>query len=207
MKLKKQSIAIGIITLFIGLAITPMSSAENNKIIEDIIPVEVTICQNNGIISTETIKLTNNDITTLENLIQKLQNVKNEEEIKEKITEFLKYNKGRGWARLLDLDWLQNLQGRPIISCGKGHKILTRYHGRVQIKKLLTAWSYPDGFGTTVIWGNGITAPPTQILLIRQIGFMIGFVGLYIHIPPLMSGMSSRTMFMGSSLFAWGAAI
>jgi hypothetical protein len=105
------------------------------------------------------------------------------------------------------LDWLNNLPGRPIFSYGKGHKVLSRYHGRIQIKKIFSAWSYPGGFGTTVIWGNGLSSTPTQILLKRQIGFMIGFVGLYIYIPPLISGMSSRTLFMGSTLFAWGAAI
>ena len=68
-------------------------------------------------------------------------------------------------------------------------------------------WTYPGGFGTTVIWGDGLAMPPTQILLKRQLGFMVGFVGIYLHIPPFIKGMSSRTCFFGTTLFAYGVSI
>ena len=193
--------------MFIGLAITPMSGADNIGKKGDYIPIEVSICQNYKTMATETIKLTKDNLKALDILLQTLQSVKSEDEIKEKITEFFTSYDGSKLGGIFNFEWLENLPGRPIFSFGKGHKYLTRYHGRLQIKKLFSTWSYPNGVGTTVIWGNGITAPPTQILLKRQFGFMVGFVGLYVHIPPLISGMSSRTLFIGSSFFAWGAAI
>jgi len=207
MNLMKKRIAIGIIALFIGLAISPMNSANIIEKEETDIHAEISVCQNDGTISKETVKLTKNDIKELDNLLQQMQNTQNEAEIEEKITEVLMYCNSKQIGTLSTTEWLENLPGRPIFSVGKGSKILSRYHGRLQIKKLFSAWAYPTGFGTTIIWGNGITSPPTQILLKRQIGFMIGFVGLYVYIPPFITGMSSRTFFIGSSLLSYGASI
>jgi hypothetical protein len=207
MNLTKKGIAIGIIALFIGLASTPMSSANITEKEETDIPVEISICKNDGTTLKETVKLTKNDIKSIDNIIQDIQNTQNEAEIEEKITEVLIYCNSKQLGTLSTTEWIENLPGRPIFSFGKSSKFLTRYHGRLQIKKLFSTWAYPTGFGTTIIWGNGIASPPTQILLKRQIGFMFGFVGLYVYIPPFISGMSSRTFFIGSSLLSYGASI
>jgi hypothetical protein len=203
----KKRISLGIIAMFIGLAITPMTSANIIEKEETDIPIEISVCNNDGTITKETLKLTKNDLKILENLIQEVQNTPSEEDIEEKITEVLVYCNSKKIGQLSTTDWIENLPGRPIFSFGKGSKFLTRYHGRLQVKKLFSTWSYPTGFGTTIIWGNGIALPPTQILLKRQIGFMIGFVGLYVYIPPFISGMSSRTFFIGSSLVSYGVSI
>lgn len=207
MNLMKKRIAIGIIAIFIGLAFTPMSSSNIIEKEETVIPVELSMYQNDGTISIETVKLTKDDVKVIDNLLQDIKNTQNEAEIEEKISDFLIYCNSKEVGILSSTEWLENLPGRPIFSVGKGSRFIARYHGRLQIKKVFSAWSYPTGFGTTIIWGNGITSPPTQILLKRQIGFMIGFVGLYVYIPPFISGMSSRTFFMGSSLLSYGASI
>ena len=160
----------------------------------------------NGVKNTEVIQLSINELITIEKFIDELQNVKNEQEFEEKITELITYL-GKTGVRYLNLNWLDKMPGNPIFSFGKGPRYITPYHGRIQVKKLVSAWNYPSGFGTTVIWGNGLYAPPTQILLKRQFGFMVGFVGLYLHIPPLVSGMTSRTCFFGTSMFAWGLSL
>ena len=193
--------------MFIGLAITPMTSANIIEKEENDIPIEISVCKNDGTISKEILKLTKNDIKILENLIQEVQTTPSEEDIEEKITEVLVYCNSKKIGQYSTTDWLDNLPGRPIFSVGKSSRFLTRYHGRLQLKKLFSTWAYPTGFGTTIIWGNGLVSPPTQILLKRQIGFMIGFVGLYVYIPPFISGMSSRTFFIGSSLVSYGASI
>jgi len=207
MNLMKKRIAIGIIALFIGLAFSPISSANIIEKEETDIPVEISMCKNDGTILIETVKLAKEDIKALDNLLEDIHKTQNEAEIEEKISDFLIYCNSKELGKFSSTEWLENLPGRPIFSVGKGSRLLARYHGRLQIKKLFSAWSYPTGFGTTIIWGNGITSPPTQILLKRQIGFMIGFVGLYIYIPPFISGMSSRTCFIGSSLLSYGASI
>ena len=207
MNLMKKRIAIGIIALFIGLAFNPMIDANIIEKEETDIPIEISMYQNDGTISIETVKLTKDDIKVLDNFLQDIRNTQNEAEIEEKITDFLIYCNSKELGILSSSDWLENLPGRPIFSVGKGSRFIARYRGRLQIKKLFSAWSYPTGFGTTIIWGNGIASPPTQILLKRQIGFMIGFVGLYVYIPPFISGMSSRTFFIGSSLLSYGVSI
>ena len=206
MNIKTKSISIGIIAIFIGLAFTPMGSTSSIENKETKLPVEISFYDNNGLKITEIIQLSINEIKTIEQFINELQNIQNEKDVEDKIEEFISYISKTG-ITYLPLDWIDNLPGNPIFSFGKGPKYLTRYHGRVQVKKIFSMWMYPSGFGTTVIWGNGLTAPPTQILLKRQLGFMVGFVGLYLHIPPLITGMTSRTCFFGTSALSWGVSL
>ena len=205
MNIKTKSITIGIIALFIGIAFVPVGSSDIINKEETKLPVEISFYNNNGEKISEIIQLSLNQITTIENYINELQNIKDKKEFEEKAEEFMSYFKKTGITNM-NLDWLTNLPGKPIFSYGKGPKFLTRYHGRVQVKKFASMWVYPNGLGTTMIWGNGLTAPPTQILLKRQVGFMVGFVGLYLHIPPLIKGMSSKTCFFGTTMFAWGSS-
>jgi hypothetical protein len=206
MNMKTKTITIGIIALFIGLAFTPVGSSSRIENEETKLPVEISFYDDNGVKISEIIKLSINEINTIENFLNDLQNIQDEKELEEKIEEFIIYCSKTG-INYMDLNWLDNLPGNPIFSFGKGPKYLTRYHGRVQVKKVASMWMYPSGFGTTIIWGNGFAAPPTQILLKRQLGFMVGFVGLYLHIPPLISGMTSRTCFFGSTVFSWGVSL
>jgi hypothetical protein len=206
MNIKTKSISIGIIAIFIGLAFTPMGSSSIIENKETKLPVEFSFFNNNGEKITEKIQLSINEIKIIEKFINEIQSIQNEKEFEDKIEEFITYI-GRVGINNFNLDWLDNLPGKPIFSYGKGPKYLTRYHGRVQVKRLFSMWNYPSGFGTTVIWGNGLTSAPTQVLLKRQLGIMVGFVGLYLHIPPLISGMASRTCFFGTSLFAYGISL
>ena len=205
MNIKTKSITIGIIALFIGLAFTPMGSSYeiNNEEIK--LPVEISFFDKDGEKITEIIQLSINQINTIENYINELQNIKDKKVFEQKIAELISYFTKTG-INNMNLDWLDNLPGKPIFSYGRGPKFITRYHGRVQVKKLASMWVYPNGFGTTMIWGDGFTVPPTQILLKRQVGFMVGFVGLYLHIPPLIKGMTSKTCFFGTTMFAWGTS-
>jgi hypothetical protein len=206
MTIKTKSITIGIIALFIGLAFIPMGSSSIIDNEENKLPVEISFYDNNGVKITEIIELSVNEIKTIEELINELQNIEDEKQLEDKVEEFI-IQLSRTGISYMNLDWLDNLPGNPIFSFGKGPKYLTRYHGRVQVKKVASMWIYPSGFGTTVIWGNGFAMPPTQILLKRQMGLMVGFVGLYLHIPPLIKGMTSRTCFFGSTMFSWGVSL
>jgi hypothetical protein len=206
MNIKRKGISIGIIAIFIGLAFIPMSGANIIENKETKLPVEISFYDNNGVKITDIIQLSIDEINTIDKFINELQQIQNEEEFEEKIEEFITFI-GRSKISYFNLDWLDNLPGKPIFSFGKGPKYLTKYHGRVQVKKLVSLWNYPSGFGTTVIWGNGLAAAPTQILLKRQCGVMAGFVGLYLHIPPLIKGMTSRTCFFGTAMFAYGLSL
>ena len=200
----KKSIAIGIIALFIGLSFTPVSSASMTEP-ETTIPIEVGLVTDNGRFGTQTLSLTKEELTSLISIMDELKTLKNRDSLLERLLDL--FDNKKGLERIFDTDFLDVLPGNPIFSIGQGRELLARYHGRVQIKKLVSMWNYPSGFGTTVIWGNGLASAPTQVLLQRQIGFMIGFVGLYIYIPPLLENMQSRTCFVGSSVFAWGISV
>ncbi len=202
----RKSIAIGIIALFIGLSFTPLTSAQMSKPTKTI-PIQVGMLTENGNLGTQTISLTRNQLDSLVDVMDDLGNLRSRDSMLERIIDLLKGNQKQGLAQLFDTDMLDILPGNPIVSFGQGRDLFARYHGRIQIKKLVSMWNYPQGFGTTVIWGDGLAAPPTQVLLQRQFGVMVGFVGLYVYIPPLLENMHSRTLFVGSSMFAWGISV
>lgn len=196
----KKPLAIGIIALFIGLSFTPMNGAAIEEK-ETRIPIEISAISADGRLGTRTISLSNAEILSL---IELLDSLKKPNRQPTDLLDRLRNLFDRDQGLLDNIGLLGNLPGNPIVSVGEGRELLSRYHGRVQLKKFVSMWNYPGNVGATVIWGNGLTAPPTQLLLQKQIGIMIGFVGLYIYIPPLLDDMNSKTCFVGSALFAWG---
>ena len=199
----KKTLAIGIIALFIGLTVSPVNSAPVDEK-ETMIPIQINAMAADGTIGTHTLSLSKSEVLSLIDLMDSMKKPgkpgRNLDDIIDRIKDFFDRDDGL----LNDMGLLSKLPGHPIVSIGEGRELLARYHGRVQLKKLVSIWNYPDNAGATVIWGNGITAQPTQILLQKQIGIMVGFVGVYMYIPPIFENMNSKTCFIGSALFAWG---
>ena len=198
----KKTLAIGIIALFIGLSFTPISSAQAQIEEKDReIPIQISSLTADGRIATQTISLSKTDLSELLDIMDSLKKPGFKPgDLLDRLKDIFDRDKG-----LFDnIGLLSKLPGNPIVSIGEGRQILSRYHGRVQLKKLVSMWNYPGDIGATVIWGNGLTSVPTQVLLQKQIGLMVGFVGLYMYIPPLLEDMNSKTFFMGTAMFAWG---
>ncbi len=198
----KKTLAIGIIALFIGLSFTPISSAQAQIEEKDReIPIQISSLTADGRIATQTISLSKTDLSELLDIMGSLKKPGFKPgDLLDRLKDIFDRDKG-----LFDnIGLLSKLPGNPIVSIGEGRQILSRYHGRVQLKKLVSMWNYPGDIGATVIWGNGLTSVPTQVLLQKQIGLMVGFVGLYMYIPPLLEDMNSKTFFMGTAMFAWG---
>ncbi len=202
----KRSIAIGVIALFLGMAIVPMSGAERNET-KTMIPIELSVMNTDGTIGTKVIELSQDVLNELVSLLDELKDVQDKNTILDRLSRFFRDHNHHGCDGLVNFELLEKLPGYPIFSYGKGRSLLTRYHGRIMAKKLVSMWNYPNGLGTTVIWGDGITHAPSQILLKRQVGFMVGFVGLYMYVPPMLEGMDSSTFFVGSTLFAYGVSV
>lgn len=204
----KKSIAIGVIALFIGMIFTPMGGARLNET-DTMIPIELSVLNADGTIGTKVVELSRSLLGELVDLLEDLKNVKDKNIVMDRLSRFFKdhHHDCDGFNGLVNFNLLDKLPGDPIFSYGKGRSLLTRYHGRVMAKKLVSVWNYPDGIGATVIWGDGIAHAPTQILLKRQVGFMVGFVGLYMYIPPLLEGMESSTFFVGSTMLAYGVSL
>lgn len=205
MKIKKH-IAIGIIALFIGISISPVMSASSEPQ-KSMIPIQLMVQRGDGSLGETSISLEAKDVQDFLEFLDELTTMNKRDGILERIQDFFKYRNAKGLQDLFDFDVLGKLPGDPIVSIGENRDHLTRYHGRIQFKKIFSAWHYPDGLATTIIWGNGLTSQPTQILLKRQLGFMVGFVGVYLYIPPLLEGMNGKTCAIGSSMFAWGISL
>jgi len=203
MNLKKWT-AIGIIALFFGLMVVPVNGVTVEKT-ERKIPIELSMVNADGSIGSQIISLTQQQVEELSDLIDSIRNDYNRNSILDKIKDFFKRNNYPRLDNLLDMAFLDLLPGTPVFSIGEGRELLTKYHGRIQAKKLVSAWHYPE-WGFTMIWRTH-TAMPNQILLKRQMGLMVGFVGLYLYIPPLIDYMPSKTCFVGSALFAWGISL
>ena len=202
----RKSLAIGVIALFIGLVFTPMSGA-TVKETETMIPVELSVMNADGTIGTTMIEFSQKTLDDLLDLLENLKNIQDKDTILERLSDLFDDHHTRGLNSVINFELLEKIPGSIVLSYGKGRGFLTRYHGRIMAKKLISAWNYPTGLGATVIWGNGITHEPTQVLLKRQVGLMVGFVGLYVYIPPLLEGMGSSTFFVGSALFAHGVSL
>jgi len=196
----KKALAIGVIALFIGLTFTPVSSAPAEEK-ETMIPIQIKSLTADGRIGTQTISLSRDKALCLADLLDSMKMInRRPKDVVDRMKDLFDRDKGL----FDDFGLLSKLPGNPVVSIGEGRELISRYHGRVQLKKFVTMWNYPGDVGATIIWGNGLTSAPTQVLLQKQIGILIGFVGLYIYIPPLLEDMNSKTCFIGSAMFAWG---
>ena len=137
----KKSITVGIIILFIGSALLPMSGATEVRSIKPV-KIDLFMMNTDGVFETRTLLLKPMDLAKLITFIDSLKLLKSKGvNIKDILG-------GTGvLGDILNLEWLDKLPGKPIISCGQGRTYLTPYHARVQIKKILTTWNYQKGFG------------------------------------------------------------
>lgn len=201
----KKTLVIGIIALFIGMSFSPVSSVATEEK-ETMIPVQIGSLALDGTLGAQTISLSRAELDTL---LEFMESFKRPGQRLDALVEFIRSLIGRDRSsKILDVEILGKLPGNPIVSFGEGRQYLTRYHGQFQFKKLISAWHYPNNAGATIIWGDGILSPPTQVLLQRQLGIMIGFVGIYLYIPPISAeNINSRTLFLGSAMVARGISI
>jgi len=199
----KKIIAIGITALFLGLVVIPVQGAIQKED-HQLFPIQLSLIKKDGSIGSKIISLTKGQTLELSDIIETYSYRHDQVGLMNTLEKFfmrIGFNEGFNLMRgnLFDI-----LPGCPIFSIGEGREYLTPYHGRVQFKKLISTWHYPDN-GFTMIIGNNLS--PKQILFQRQMGIMIGFVGLYIYIPKILENQKAGiTCFAGSALFAWGTS-
>jgi hypothetical protein len=194
-------IAIGITALFFGLMIVPVQ-AETIQRNQQQFPIELSIMNADGSIGSRLISLTKDQITELTDIINKYSYRNNRDSLIGALQHFFRHSGINDDIDLFKVNIFDILPGSPIFSIGEGRQYLTRYHGRIQFKKLISTWHYPDN-GLTMIIGNNFS--PKQVLFQRQMGIMIGFVGIYLYIPEILEHQTAGiTCFAGSAMFAWG---
>jgi hypothetical protein len=201
----KKVIAISITALFLGLMVIPVQGAiqqENQRF-----PIQFSMVNDDGNAVTKLISLTRGQAIELSDIIEKFSYRQDRIGLMDALEKFFKRTgcrDGLDFMRGMKGNFFDILPGCPIFSIGEGRQYLTRYHGRVQLKKLISTWHYLDN-GFTMIIGNNLS--PKQILFQRQMGIMIGFVGLYIYIPKVLEQQTAGiTCFAGSAMFAWGTS-
>lgn len=204
----KKTLAIGIIVLFIGMALTPVISSssimkvkQTSKTTENSIPVEITQYQRDGKTSTATEELSAEDIQNLRDLVAALRGASNENEARDIVETFL--SKTSGLGGLITEIAKGPLPGYNILSVGVGGKLRKRFFDiKVTPIKLVRLWRYTN-FGVTLTT-QGIL--PDQFLWGRQIGYMAGFFGVHLYIPAEfgIQGRRSFSLFIGHASLAGG---
>jgi hypothetical protein len=202
----KGILAVGVILLFLGLAVSPVTSQTT---IRDRLEIGTS-----GDLAS--IRLSEQDLTTMEKflpiLVEKMQTATSYSEIIDMTQSFMK-EYGRHPVLVLVLNLLiktMNFQFkigqiRPVrinafvMSWGYTNKLLTYRSLGIEMIRPLTAWYY-SGRYDRVLGSYTIILDPyplsIKVLTGRQIGYMTNFIGLYIH----RSGINaerSMTYFIG----------
>ena len=205
MKGIKKTLAIGIIALFIGLAVTPLISGNNivkvkkADVQKNTIPMEMLFCQTNGEISEKTVELTVDDIDTLEGLFNALQKASTEREFRSILESFLSHFAN---GKLFCIyEWLEKVvpQGSWIFSYGQGRRLKDL---DVKFNSLVKLWTYERG--QTAILSLNKWGLKFQVHTGPQIGWMCMFGGVYFHFPAEFSqyGLKRNIFFFGKAACA-----
>jgi hypothetical protein len=187
----KGILAIGVILLFLGLAVSPVTA---QTAVKDQLEV-------NTIGGIKQMQLSVKDMATMENflpaLIEKMASATSLPSLIDIIQSFIAEN-GRHPVLILLLEILIKTidfnfkinQLRPlrknvfIMSWGFTHKLLSLGKNKINIARPLTGWYY-SGRSNVVLNSRTIILDPypfgIKMLTGRQIGLMSDFVGLYIH--------------------------
>ncbi|MDG6219002.1 MAG: hypothetical protein QCI00_06140, partial [Candidatus Thermoplasmatota archaeon] len=113
----KKTLVIGIIALFIGMSLTPISSAATEEK-ETMIPVQIGSLFLDGTLGAQTILLSR---TELASLLEFMESFKRPGQLPENLINFIRSLIGRDRSNgLLDLGILEKLPGNPIVSYGEG---------------------------------------------------------------------------------------
>ena len=213
----KKKITIGLIALFIGLAMSPIIDGnpvlkiEKNQKEKISLPVEIAFLQPNEITTKETHDLVIEDIKILEDLIKTLNSITTTNKISDLFDTIISLFENN--AGILNL--LPNLRTGPVIlSIGNEKHFLIKYLPKIKTNELFHIWHYSSEWSTTLILFKQLSQSPIKILHGRQIGFMFGFRGIYIYvpkayvnIPDLNPDSEEICIFLGSAIFAGGIAI
>jgi len=187
----KGILAVGVILLFLGLAVSPVTA---QTAVKDQLEV-------NTIGGIKQMQLSVKDMTTMEKflpaLIEKMASATSLPSLIDIIQSFIAEN-GRHPVLILLLEILIKTinfnfkinQLRPlrknvfIMSWGFTHKLLSLGKNKINIARPLTGWYY-SGRSNVVLNSRTIILDPypfgIKMLTGRQIGLMSDFVGLYIH--------------------------
>jgi len=194
-KIYQKGMILAIVALFISVSAAPIMIAESQIQEEQTIPVEITSVQQNGIYTTETFKLTTDEVTSVITKIQEINdavnNAKDRFSLIDILLDLLKGNSNNPLlSRIIQMMLGNgiNLDQKFIASAGWGLNLNPLKEMKTDFMRPLTFWHYAP-------MSDAMQVPSTTAVLQfnptfefktaigGQIGFMFRFKGIYVHIP------------------------
>ena len=203
--------SIGIITLFIGISIAPLTGSipivniSKNLEKKISIPVTITHYHTNGQVTTEIKQLAVNAIPTLEDIGTKLQSKTSVKETIDLLELYIPFFEDI--EVILNFQEPVQLSDSIIVSIGKEKHLIPPLLPKIRSEKLFHIWHYSSDWSTTLFYEDQLSLSPTEILQGEQIGFMLGFKGIYLYIPKWVPGFEDMGIILGTTTFAWGISL
>ena len=203
---KRKIIAIWLILLLITIPIGIAQASEtyNKEQNIDTVTVELISIESDGIISTNKMILSEEELVIIENtitlLIEKIQSVKSWQELKTTIINILGQSNSALLTVIASLFESKGLSSRAfVISSGQGFRLNPLRKNQIKIRKQLSFWHYSSG---ELLNARTIILKPLALKLKTlkglQVGAMTRFTGIYFstsrNIPQ-----KSYTFFLGTA--------
>ena len=201
----KAIIAVGVIFLFLGLAISPVTAKTDEKVTYSLVGEdglqEFTFSEKEDAMVQE----------FLSNLVERMSTATSESELMEIVDGFMDNCFGRPFLSLLlqliikfidfnhKINQLRPLRKKAfIMSWGFTNKINPFKDNKMQLYRPITLWYYSGKSGFLANSRTFILGSPFSIKMLtgRQVGLMTNFAGLYIHRETTFTK-QSYTLFMG----------
>jgi len=211
----RKGLVIGVIALFATISILPAIANEQieEKVYDEIVNVEYTSIDLDGSTVGEKFTLSEQEFTDLKtrlsSLFDTLKSKTDKKDIMDVLTSFLDRNNhpllNKILTSLLNSEILGNR--KLVVSQGWGYNLNPFKDSKTAVAKPFTLWCYTDTSDQMSIpSGTGIVSlNPFEIKTFTgaQMGFMLRFRGLYIHIAQPLS-QTSYTFFIGTAKYAGG---
>ena len=194
-KIYQKGMILAIVALFISVSAAPILTAESQIQEEQTIPVEIMSVQQDGTYSTETFKLTTDEITSVITKIQKINDAvttaKDRFSLIDMLLNLLRGNSNNPLlSRIIQaiLGNGLNIDQKFVASAGWGLNLNPMKDMKTDIIRPITFWHYAP-------MSDAMQVPSTTAVLqfnpsfkIKtaiggQIGCMLGFKGIYVFIP------------------------
>lgn len=222
MKEIKKAVVIGVVTLFLGLAIAPINAdvpeTEKAKPDKETVTLEYTLI-NNGKMITEKQEMS---VGEAERIIERLEELSKEFKIlrdpdstenEKKAARNIIDSSMDEWSLLRTiksiLRWFADLDysigGAFVLSQGRGGRLHILPTEKLQYAKVVALWHYETPFPSSYTCiADLLPFPRLDLMRGRQIGVMVGFVGVYLHLESPLPLFRDYTWFAGHALWIGG---
>ena len=211
----KKTMIIGVIALFVSVSMAPLISATQLQE-EETYAVEYSMINPDGSISEETVLLDAEELALLQGRLSKLldllRSTTDKNLLISLLMSFLTGSNHPIFSKIVQYFLSSELlNGRQIVaSQGWGYTLNPFKKTSTDIIKPVTIWKYAASSDTLPIPSTTgvLRLNPLEMKTFggSQLGVMLRFRGIYVHIPQQMPAMS-YTFFLGTAKYVFGAEV